>query len=116
VDGEVVAGTSNGTVHIADVAGPVKADTTNGPVEIALRSAATGPVKADTTNGPITLTVGSAFAGTLAAETTNGKVGVDVRPPAQVTKGKGSTKVRFGAAGDESHLETTNGAIKVTQH
>ncbi|MFA1546395.1 DUF4097 domain-containing protein [Actinomadura chokoriensis] len=115
--GAVNVATSSGSVHLEDVAGPVKARTSNGRIEgSGLKG---GGVDAQTSNGKIALTL--ATPQDVRAKTSNGEVTVTV--PAgryRVTTRTGNGDRKIGVPNDASaphslDLTTSNGDITAKQ-
>ncbi|MBS0197343.1 MAG: DUF4097 family beta strand repeat protein [Planctomycetes bacterium] len=113
-DGAVKAVSSNGAIDLANVMG-ASADSSNGPITIALNPKAAGPVKADTSNGPIHLKVGSAFTGAVNAETSNGVItNTSPRGVPSPKNSKTEASFQFGEGGKKSKLSTSNGPIDIS--
>ena len=115
--GTVDVTTTEGSIDLADVTGPVKVHTTNGQVTAdGLRG---GAVQAQTTNGSVDLTL--LEAGDVSARTTNGQIKVAV--PADSYRVQSDTHNghrKIGVADDPAgkhtlDLNTDNGSIEVTQ-
>jgi len=111
-DGAVRARTSNGGIELVNVT-KVDADSSNGSVNIRLRSDATGPVRADTSNGNVTLEVGPAFAGEVVCSTSNGSIRDRTGRATSTTQHSNKRATfRFGDGG-QSTLDTSNGTITI---
>ncbi len=102
--------TSNASIRVAKLAGPVELRTSNGRVEA---EQIDGPVHAETSNGSIRLTT---VRGDVQAATSNGRVVAEgVRGQAMLRSSNGSLRLVMDAdvvAGAELH--TSNGSIHAT--
>ena len=97
---------------MSEVAGTVRARTTNGGVDVSLsgdRWTGSG-LELQTTNGSIELSVPSAFSADLSARTVNGSIRTDFPVTVQGRIGR-SVEAQIGGGGPPVRLATTNGAI-----
>jgi len=114
VEGAITVRTSNGKVEILEAKRSVTAGTSNGSIEIRLAQEGGGPVEAKTSNGGVTLAVGEGFTGELDLRTSNSSIRIDDLPGATtVADSKRHKQLRFGASDNQSHIETSNGSIRV---
>ncbi len=74
IDGGVTLRTSNGRIDAERIHGACEAHTTNGAITIMLDQSADSPLKATTTNAPIELTFRERPSDAIRAETTNGSI------------------------------------------
>lgn len=120
-DGSVKARTSNGRVEAQGVTGPVDAETSNGSITVSLAAASPGPVNLDTSNGSVTLEIGQSFVGALEIHTSNGSISIP--NPTNIPGGRSvsinqrdrhNTTVQFGpGTGAKSQITTSNGSVNV---
>ncbi len=117
VKGVLKAETTNGEVKIRGAEDKVEAHTTNGSIFLEGVSFKSG-LRAETTNGSIELSLRSAdkLNAYLVAETTNGGVKVDFPVTVENLDSHGrSIRAKIGEGGPEIVLETTNGSITITK-
>jgi DUF4097 and DUF4098 domain-containing protein YvlB len=102
---------SNGSVRVIDVEGPVRLKTSNGPIRT---QNVRGEIEAQTSNGPIEL---NAHEGNARVRTSNGPVRAqDLRGSIEATTSNGSIHIGLAHA-DASRpirLETSNGGVELT--
>jgi hypothetical protein len=106
----VVVRTSNGGVHLQDIAGSVNAETTNGGVSGVSRIG--GNWRVVTTNASITLGLAPTTSAHIAAVTTNGGIGGNVRWTYS-NGGNSQGTARIGAGVYAVGLATTNADVTV---
>src|SRR5262249_32288486 len=119
--GPVKADTSNGRVEVRGATESVNAETSNGSVTVGLAAESPGPVNVNTSNGAVKLEVGQNFGGTLQLHTSTGSVSLphsmNTAGGAAVTikqESRNDTTVQFGPGkGSSSVVTTSNGSISV---
>lgn len=114
VKGEIRFQTLNGSVHLSDVAGDVSGSTTNGSLTIDV--AATGwqgnGLRAETTNGSVNLNLPENFSAQVEVSTVNGRVKVDF--PVTVSGEIGKTiSFQLGGGGPLIEAKTVNGSVHI---
>ncbi len=105
--------TQNGGVHLTDVAGDVEGATQNGGVTIELKGTSWqgAGLRAETTNGGIQMRVPDGYSASVDASTVNG--GIHVEFPVMLN-GK-SISFNLGSGGAPIHARTVNGGIHITK-
>ncbi|MEA2491096.1 MAG: hypothetical protein QOH21_2888 [Acidobacteriota bacterium] len=113
VSGKLELDTTNGKIEVTRCAGSIDASTTNGSIHAELVKIAKGqPLRFETTNGRISVAVPSDFAGDIDAGTTNGSIDTDF--PVTTTKAGGnSLRGSVNGGGTPLRLRTTNGSIDI---
>ena len=113
VAGHLEVGTTNGKIEIARCSGSIDASTTNGGIHAELMRVAKGtPLRFETTNGRIDVSVPHDFAGDVEAGTTNGSISTDL--PVETTHFKrNSLRGTINGGGTSLRLHTTNGGISI---
>jgi DUF4097 and DUF4098 domain-containing protein YvlB len=117
VRGDVDAETSNGRIEArlagADSNRPLRFQTSNGSINVAVESLKSSDVRASTTNGTITVKLPSGTGARVQARTTNSSVSSEF----DVTQRGASNKHRLdgtiGSGGPLLDLSSTNGNIKI---
>ena len=106
-------GTVNGDVEVANLAGPVNAETVNGSVAAVLHGQGTTPLSFKTVNGGVTVSVPKDLNADLEAETVNGSIETDF--PITVTGriNRRHLDGRIGQGGRHLKIETVNGSIRL---
>jgi DUF4097 and DUF4098 domain-containing protein YvlB len=113
VTGVLRVETTNGGIDVEHCAGSADLSTTNGAIEAELTSLdPQKPVKVETTNGHIMLALPSGVRATIDAETTNGSVKTDL-PVTMQSSGRHSLRGTINGGGASVHLRTTNGGIAI---
>lgn len=113
VAGHLEVGTTNGKIEIARCSGSIDASTTNGGINAELVRVAKGtPLRFETTNGRIEVAVPHDFAGDIEAGTTNGSISSDL--PVETTHFKrNSLRGTINGGGTPLRVHTTNGGISI---
>lgn len=113
VTGKLELDTTNGKIEVTRCAGSIDASTTNGSINAELVKIAKGqPLRFETTNGRISVAVPTDFAGDIDAGTTNGSI--DTEFPVTTTKvGSNSLRGSVNGGGTSLRLRTTNGSINI---
>lgn len=134
-NGSAVLNTSNGHIKADGVRGRFEADTSNASIDARLSALEEGrPIKADTSNGSINLTVAElkgndiiastsnssitvrlppAVAAQLNATTSNSSITSDFEITVQGTQNKNRLQGNIGGGGPKIELTTSNGSIRV---
>ena len=132
--GDVVARTSNGSIRAMNLKGelqattsnaaitttlepgqsvrPVRLETSNGSVDVTLRSLASD-VRINSSNGRITLHLPSPLNARLSARTTNSSIVSDFEIKSQGTFGRNQMDGTLGMGGPLLDLNTSNGSIRL---
>jgi DUF4097 and DUF4098 domain-containing protein YvlB len=113
ITGKLALDTTNGKIEVSRCAGTIDASTTNGSINAELVKIAKGqPLRFETTNGRISVAVPTDFAGDIDAGTTNGSIDSDF--PVTTTKAGGnSLRGAVNGGGTPLRLRTTNGSINI---
>jgi hypothetical protein len=113
VTGKLELDTTNGKIEVTRCAGSIDASTTNGGIHAELVKLTRGePLRFETTNGRITVAVPADFAADIDASTTNGSIDTDF--PVTTTKFSGNRlRGAVNGGGTQLRLRTTNGSIAV---
>ncbi|MGP8244829.1 MAG: DUF4097 family beta strand repeat-containing protein [Bryobacteraceae bacterium] len=133
IEGAVHAHTSNGHIHADRLRGGLDATTSNGGIRATVERAG-GEVRAETTNGTIDLTLPAGFRSDVRAHTSNSSItlhlpaDIDARVDAHTTNGSISSDFEFrvqgeisknrlvgtiGSGGPLFDLSTVNGSIRL---
>ena len=114
VAGRIAFRTTNGGVSLTRVAGDVQGRTTNGGVEVRLAGSEWQGQGLDiqTTNGGVTLTVPDDYNALLETGTTNGRLRLDF-PVTVQGEVKQRVSARLGRGGAPVRVITTNGGVTV---
>jgi DUF4097 and DUF4098 domain-containing protein YvlB len=111
VTGKHELDTTNGKISVERCAGSLDATTTNGGIEAELTRVAQGqPMRFETTNGRIEVAVPSDFAADIDASTTNGSIKTDL-PVTTKSAGDNSLRGKINGGGTLLRMRTTNGGI-----
>ncbi len=111
VTGKHELDTTNGKISVTRCAGSVDASTTNGGIEAELTRVTKGqPMRFETTNGRIEVAVPASFAGDIDASTTNGSIKTDL-PVATQSAGDNRLRGTINGGGTLIRMRTTNGGI-----
>jgi hypothetical protein len=105
--------TTNGAIDVTKCAGSLEASTTNGSVHAELISVTKDqPVRLETTNGRIELAVPKNLGAEVDASTTNGSIQTDL-PVLTTETGRNSLHGKINGGGTRVRLRTTNGGISI---
>ena len=114
VSGALRFATVNGRINIERCAGELDASTTNGGIMADLVALTPGrPVKLNTTNGRITVAVPRTMAARVDATTSNGSVSSDIPVLSQSANRNSLRGTMNGGGNAELSLHTTNGSIVI---
>lgn len=119
VTGRMALTAHNGPVSLRGVAGDVRARTTNGPLDIELTGARWegAGLDAETTNGPVSLAIPESYSAQLEFGTVNGPMTVGF--PLTVTiEGRVGRRIvtKLGAGGAPIRAVTTNGPVELQRN
>lgn len=113
VSGALELDTTNGRIEVKRCAGSLDASTTNGSINAELVRIAKGqPLRFETTNGRIEVAVPANAAADLDASTTNGSINSDL-PVATRHTSSNSLRGTINGGGTSLRLRTTNGGITI---
>jgi hypothetical protein len=114
VHGEIRFHTQNGSVHLADVGGDVDGSTTNGSLHIDLAGAAWNGngLRAETTNGSVQVNLPENYSARVEASTVNGRVKVDFPVTVSGEIGK-NMSFQLGNGGPTIQAKTVNGSVHI---
>jgi hypothetical protein len=105
--------TTNGKIEVTRCAGSLDASTTNGSIRAELVQVAKGqPLRFETTNGRIEVAVPASMAADVDASTTNGSIHTDL-PVATTRTSRNSLRGAINGGGTPLRLRTTNGGIEI---
>lgn len=105
--------TTNGKIEVKRCAGSLDASTTNGGINAELVRLAQGqPLRFETTNGRIELALPAGTAADLDAATTNGSIDSDI-PVSTTRTGSNSLRGTINGGGTSLRMRTTNGGISI---
>jgi DUF4097 and DUF4098 domain-containing protein YvlB len=105
--------TTNGRIEVSRCAGSLDVSTTNGSIRAELASVNKGaPLRFETTNGRIEIALPSSFAANVDASTTNGSIRTDL-PVTTTQISKNSLRGTINGGGTELRMRTTNGGIEI---
>ena len=111
VSGKHQLDTTNGKISVTRCAGSLDASTTNGGIEAELTRVTKGqPMRFETTNGRIEVAVPANFAADIDASTTNGSIQTDL-PVATQSAGDNRLRGTINGGGTLLRMRTTNGGI-----
>lgn len=114
VTGPVTAETVNGKVNVATAAGPVRATSVNGSVNVAIDSlGAPGDIELSTVNGSVTAQLPPSLQAQLSMETVHGSVHSDFDVAGTDTSEHKELRGTIGSGGRRVSLETVNGNVKL---
>ena len=103
--------TTNGKISVTRCAGSLDASTTNGGIDAELTRVSKGqPMRFETTNGRIEVALPADFAADIDASTTNGSIKTDL-PIATRSIDDNSLRGTINGGGTSIRLRTTNGGI-----
>lgn len=113
VSGAIELDTTNGKIEVSRCAGSLDASTTNGSIKAELTSIAKGqPLRFETTNGRIDVAVPSNVSANVDASTTNGSINSDL-PVTTTHTSSNSLRGTINGGGTSLRLRTTNGGIRI---
>lgn len=113
INGSHDLSTTNGRIEVRRCAGAVDASTTNGSITAELLTVAKGqPMRFETTNGRIEVALPSTMSLDVDASTTNGSISSDL-PVATTRTSKNSLRGTINGGGTPIRLRTTNGGISI---
>ena len=113
VSGALELDTTNGKIEVMRCAGSLDASTTNGSIHAELLRIAKGqPMRFETTNGRIDVAVPSNAAADIDASTTNGSISSDLAVATTRTSSN-SLRGTINGGGTSMRLRTTNGGITI---
>lgn len=105
--------TTNGKIEVTRCAGSLDASTTNGSIRAELVQVAKGqPLRFETTNGRIEVAVPASMAADVDASTTNGSIHTDL-PVATTRTSRNSLRGAINGGGTPLRMRTTNGGIEI---
>lgn len=105
--------TTNGKIEVSRCAGSLDASTTNGSIHAELLRVNKGqPLRFETTNGRIEVAVPANAAADIDAATTNGSISSDL-PVATTRTSSNSLRGTINGGGTSMRLRTTNGGITI---
>ncbi len=117
VTGTVDVSSSNGSIH-ADVGRtdkPVRAETSNGSIELTIPSGFKGDLRAHTNNAGITVNVLGELDAHVVARTSNSSINTDFEVRTQGEFSKNYLDAQIGAGGGLLDLTTSNGGIRLVR-
>jgi hypothetical protein len=112
VSGTLEVDTTNGRIEVKRCAGSLDASTTNGSIEAELTKITGEPLRFETTNGRIEVAVPANARADIDASTTNGSISSDL-PVLTTRTGSNSLRGTINGGGTSVRLRTTNGGIKI---
>jgi DUF4097 and DUF4098 domain-containing protein YvlB len=111
VTGKHELDTTNGKISVTRCAGSLDATTTNGGIDAELTRVTKGqPMRFETTNGRIEVAVPANFAADIDASTTNGSIKTDL-PVTTQSAGENRLRGTINGGGTLLRMHTTNGGI-----
>jgi DUF4097 and DUF4098 domain-containing protein YvlB len=118
ISGQIKATTTNGPLSLTELGGNVHARATNGPLTIVLAGTSWQGegLDAETTNGPVSVAVPDGYSAQLEARTVNGPFRVDI--PVTVQGDLSGSRARsintpIGGGGAPIRVATTNGPMSI---
>jgi hypothetical protein len=113
VTGKHELDTTNGKIEVKRCAGSLDASTTNGGIDAELIRVAQGqPLRFETTNGRIEVALPAGTGADLDAATTNGSINSDL-PVATTRTSSNSLRGTINGGGTSLRMRTTNGGITI---
>jgi Putative adhesin len=113
VTGKHELDTTNGKIEVTRCAGSLDASTTNGGIDAELIRVAQGqPLRFETTNGRIEVALPAGTGADLDAATTNGSINSDL-PVATTRTSSNSLRGTINGGGTSLRMRTTNGGITI---
>lgn len=114
ITGALELDTTNGKIECERCAGSIDASTTNGSIHAELTRVAKGqPLRFETTNGRISIALPSDAAMDVDAGTTNGSISSDL-PVTTQEKDRNTLRGTINGGGTRLRARTTNGGIEIT--
>jgi len=116
--GQIRAHTENGSVHLKDVSGDVEGETTNGSLTIDLAQGTPQGgkgLKLKTVNGSIHVQLPATFGAEVEASTVNGSVNNDFVEMDRDKRQQRTQRFTIGSGGTKIEAETVNGSVKITK-
>lgn len=117
VRGALDAATSNGGINVqlakADSGRPIRLETSNASIELALDAFNQNDIHASTSNGGITLRLPDSLNAQLRANTSNSSISTDFEVRTHGAMAKHHLEGTIGAGGPLLDLSTSNGGIKL---
>ena len=108
--------TTNGKIEVSRCAGSLDASTTNGSIHAELLRVTKGqPLRFETTNGRIEVAVPANAAADIDAATTNGSISSDL-PVTTTRTSSNSLRGTINGGGTSMRLRTTNGGITIRKN
>lgn len=115
--GSVEASSTNGAIDITvaqpQADRPIRVETTNGSVQLAMAEFRGNPVHAETTHGSVTLRLPEGTNATLDAHTSSAKVTSDLPLTSTEDSSKHSLRGRLGSGGPTIEASSSSGSIRV---
>lgn len=118
VSGQIFVESTNGPIDLVDVTGVSKVQTVNGKMRVVLEEASDGPMEFITTNGSIDLTIKSDFDVDLEASAVRGSINIDEQFGIAVQKEIVGQRARgqIGEGGQLLKMTTVNGGLKLAKY
>ena len=118
--GNIDAHTTNGSIDLTlmnpQSEKPVRLDTTNGSIKLAMAEFHGNPVHVETTHGSVTLRLPKDVNGNLRAETSLAKVSSDLALTSTDDESKHALRGKLGSGGPAIEANTTTGAIHIERY
>lgn len=114
IEGRLRFDTTNGGIEVIRSAGSIDASTTNGSIHAELTRVDPAPMRLDTTNGKIVLAIPRGTGATVDASTTNGSIDTDF-PISTTSFRRNRISGEINGGGPELRLRTTNGSIRISE-
>jgi len=119
VSGRMILTAYNGPISLTAVGGDVRARTTNGPLDIELVGARWdgAGLDAETTNGPVSLAIPDNYSAQLEFGTVNGPMTIGF-PLTVTSEGRVGRRIstRLGSGGAPIRVVTTNGPVEIQRN
>jgi Putative adhesin len=114
VQGQIRFHTQNGSVHLAEVGGDVDGSTTNGSLHIDLAGSAWNGsgLRAETTNGSVEMTLPENYSARVETSTVNGRIKIDFPITVSGEIGK-EMSFQLGSGGPTVQAKTVNGSVRI---
>jgi len=117
VQGGIEATTSNGSIHAAvskpKPGQPLRFESSNGSIDLAIAELANNEVRASTNNSSITLRAPASIKALLRASTSNSSITSELDVVTRGTLGKNHLEGEINGGGPLIQLSTSNGSIKL---
>ena len=118
--GSLDAHSTNGSIDLTvtnpQTDQPIRVNTTNGSIKLALAEFNGNPVHAETTHGSVTLRLPSDVNGQLRAETSLSKISNDLPLTSTDEQSKHSLSGKLGSGGPAIEASTTTGSIRIERY